>query len=107
MTAGGEPPVRRLGFLSGAQRVSTRSDAEIGGPRSHILGVMSGFRHLGWSVNPFIIGDHSPDVVARDAGKFLRKGRHWALLADLARIGLAPVNTRKAWRALAGRVDWV
>lgn len=107
MTARADPAARRLGFLSGAQRVSTRGDAEIGGPRSHILGVMSGFRHLGWTVNPFIIGDHSPDVVARDAGKFLRKGRQWALLADLARMGLAPVNTRKAWRALAGHVDWV
>lgn len=102
-----EVPGRRLGFLSGAPRVSTRRDAEIGGPRSHILGVMSGFRQLGWSVKPFIVGDRSPDVVARDAGKFLRKGRQWALLADIARIGLAPLNTRKAWRALAGRVDWV
>jgi glycosyltransferase involved in cell wall biosynthesis len=102
-----ETPGRRLGFLSGAPRVSTRHDAEIGGPRSHILGVMSGFRQLGWSVNPFIVGDHSPDVVARDAGKLLRRGRQWALLADIARIALAPVNTRKAWRALAGTVDWV
>ena len=54
-----------------------------------------------------IIGDRSPGVVARDAGKLLRKGRQWALLADMARIGLAPVNTRAAWRSLVGRVDWV
>jgi glycosyltransferase involved in cell wall biosynthesis len=98
---------RRLGYLSGAPRVSTRRDAEIGGPRSHILGVMSGFEHIGWSVHPFIIGDRSPGVVARDAGKLLRKGRQWALLADMTRIGLAPVNMRAAWRTLAGRVDWV
>jgi glycosyltransferase involved in cell wall biosynthesis len=102
---GGE--VRRLGYLSGAPRVSTRRDAEIGGPRAHILGVMSGFERIGWSVHPFIIGDRSPGVVARDAGKWLRKGRQWALLADVARIGLAPVNMRAAWRTLAGRVDWV
>ncbi len=102
-----DPSYRRLGFLSGAPRVSTRRDAEIGGPRSHILGVISGFEHLGWSVHPFIIGDRSPGVVARDAGKWLRKGRQWALLADMTRIGLAPVNRRAAWRTLAGRVDWV
>jgi glycosyltransferase involved in cell wall biosynthesis len=102
-----DPQVRRLGYLSGAPRVSTREDAEIGGPRSHILGVMSGFRQLGWSVEPYIVGDRSPGVVARDAGKLLRKGGKWALLADVARIGLAPVNTRKAWHALAGHVDWV
>jgi glycosyltransferase involved in cell wall biosynthesis len=99
--------VRRLGYLSGAPRVSTRRDAEIGGPRAHILGVMSGFERIGWSVHPFIIGDRSPGVVARDAGKWLRKGRQWALLADMTRIGLAPLNTRAAWRTLSGRVDWV
>jgi glycosyltransferase involved in cell wall biosynthesis len=98
---------RRLGYLSGAPRVTTRPDAEIGGPRSHILGVMSGFRQLGWSIEPYIVGDRSPGVVTRDAGKLLRKGGQWALLADMARIGLSPVNARAAWRELAGRVDWV
>jgi glycosyltransferase involved in cell wall biosynthesis len=98
---------RRLGYLSGAPRVTTRPDAEIGGPRSHILGVMSGFRDLGWSVEPYIVGDRSPGVVTRDAGKLLRKGGQWALLADVARIGLSPVNARAAWRELSGRVDWV
>jgi glycosyltransferase involved in cell wall biosynthesis len=99
---------RRLGYLSGAPRVTTRPDAEIGGPRSHILGVMSGFRQLGWSVEPYIVGDRSsPGVVTRDAGKLLRKGGQWALLADMARIGLSPLNAHAAWRELAGRVDWV
>jgi len=98
---------RRLGYLSGAPRVTTRPDAEIGGPRSHILGVMAGFRELGWTVQPFIVGDRSPGVVTRDAGKLLRKGGQWALLADVARIGLSPVNARAAWRELAGHVDWV
>lgn len=102
-----ETPARRLGYLSGAPRVTTRPDAEIGGPRSHMLGVMAGFRRLGWSVEPYIVGDRSPGVVTRDAGKLLRKGGQWALLADVARIGLSPVNARAAWRELAGRVDWV
>lgn len=97
----------RLGYLSGAPRVSTRVDAEIGGPRSHIMGVMSGFRQMGWSVQPYIVGDRSPNVVTRDAGKLLRKGGQWALLADMARLVLARVNTRAAWRQLAGQVDWV
>jgi glycosyltransferase involved in cell wall biosynthesis len=98
---------RRLGYLSGAPRVTTRPDAEIGGPRSHILGVMSGFRHLGWTVESYIVGDRSPGVVTRDAGKLLRKGGQWALLADVARISMSRVNAGTAWRELAGRVDWV
>jgi len=98
---------KRLGYLSGAPRVSTRADAEIGGPRSHVLGVMSGFRHLGWTVESYIVGDRSPDVVTNHAGKLLRKGRQWALFADMARMGIAPSNTRAAWRELSGRVDWV
>ncbi len=106
MTACDTAP-RRLGYLSGAPRVTTRPDAEIGGPRSHILGVMSGFRRIGWSVEPYIVGDRSPGVVTRNAGKLLRKGGQWALLADVARIGMSPVNARTAWRELVGRVDWV
>jgi len=34
----------RLGYLSGAPRVSTRPEASASGPRAHVLGVISRFR---------------------------------------------------------------
>ena len=34
----------RLGYLSGAPRVSTSPEALASGPRAHVLGVISGFR---------------------------------------------------------------
>jgi hypothetical protein len=34
----------RLGYLSGAPRVSTPPEALASGPRAHVLGVISGFR---------------------------------------------------------------
>jgi glycosyltransferase involved in cell wall biosynthesis len=106
-----EPPrgirARRLGYLSGAPRVSTHRDAEASGPRSHILGVVSAFRALGWQVDPFIIGDRMPSRVARDSERLLTRGLAWALLADAGRLGLRAVNSRRAWKQLGHRVDWV
>nr|MDP9479668.1 hypothetical protein [Actinomycetota bacterium] len=58
------PRKKRLGYLSAAPRVSTRPDAEAGGPRSHVLGVIRAFESLGWSVNRFIVGDRMPKGVA-------------------------------------------
>jgi glycosyltransferase involved in cell wall biosynthesis len=52
--------VHRLMYLSGAPRVSTSAAAESAGPRAHVLGVMNGFRRLGWSVDSFIAGDLMP-----------------------------------------------
>lgn len=48
---------RCLGYLSGAPRVSTNPEAECGGPRSHVLGVIRAFETLEWEVKPFIVGD--------------------------------------------------
>ena len=106
-----DPPhgirARRLGYLSDAPRVSTHRDAEASGPRSHILGVVSAFRSLGWQVDPFIVGDRMPTRIARDSERLLTRGFAWALLADSGRLGLRAVNSRKAWKQLGHRVDWV
>ena len=47
-------------YLSGAPRLSTRPDTESLGPRSHILGVIEGFRANGLHVERFIVGDSAP-----------------------------------------------
>ena len=54
------PAPHRLGYLSAAPTVSTRPDAASAGPRAHILGVVNGFRALGWEVRPWIAGDRLP-----------------------------------------------
>jgi len=97
----------RVGYLSGGPRVSTRPDAELAGPRAHVLGVIGGFAAAGWQVEPFIVGDRAPRIVARDGGRLVQRGWSATLAADLARLALRGHSARGAWRALGGRVDWV
>jgi glycosyltransferase involved in cell wall biosynthesis len=97
----------RIGYLSGAPRVSTRQDAESGGPRSHVRGVISAFRSLGYEVKPFIVGDQVPRQVARKSGRAISATVAHALAADLGRLTFRLINARRAWRQLGGRVDWV
>ncbi len=99
---------KRLGYLSAAPRVSTRPDAEAGGPRAHVLGVIRAFESLGWSVNRFIVGDRMPKGVAGGGSeKALSGSRVRTLAADLARLSLGGLNAFRARRELSGKVDWV
>lgn len=98
---------RRLGYLSGAPRVTTRLSSDAAGPRAHVLGVIDGFERRGWTVSRYIAGDRMPEVVARDGEAMLLKGRAWTLAADIARIGLRRRNASGAWAELGSRVDWV
>ena len=98
---------RRLGYLSGAPRVSTRPDSESSGPRSHILGVTGAFEELGWEVQSFILGNRiSSNLSHRSEGLMHRSWAH-ALAADIGRMTMRVVNAQAAWRELGGRVDWV
>lgn len=102
------PTGRRLGYLSAAPRVSTRPDAEAGGPRSHVLGVVRAFEALGWRVERFIVGDRMPKGVAGGGSeKALSGSLVRTLAADLARLALGAFNALRARRELSGRVDWV
>lgn len=99
---------RRLGYLSAAPRVSTRPDAEAGGPRSHVLGVIRAFESLGWTVERFIVGDRMPRGVAGGGSeKALSGSRVRTLAADLVRLALGAFNAFRARRELSGKVDWV
>lgn len=74
-------------YLSGAPRVSTHPDSAEPGPRSHVLGTISGFESLGWRVRHCILGDHLPVRRGRtDGGR--RKAAGMLLAMDLLRIGL-------------------
>jgi glycosyltransferase involved in cell wall biosynthesis len=99
---------KRIGYLSGAPRVSTRPEAVLAGPRSHVLGVMRAFEKLGWGVRPFIVGDGVPLgwVAGEQSETAMRSSRLVRLGADLVRLQMGIVNGWRARRELQG-VDWV
>ncbi len=98
----------RLGYLSPSVRVSTRPDAETGGPRTHVLGTIDGFESNGWKVETFITGDRLPrSASGRGSGERIRGGFARRLAADLGRMLVGARYGRLAFRELRGRVDWV
>ena len=99
---------RQLGYLSAAPRVSTRADAETVGPRSHILGVINAFEHLGWKVSRFIVGDDIPrSISSRSTEKRLMANPLQTLMADIVRIIMGYINARRAWKKLGPHVSLV
>lgn len=99
---------RRLGYLSAAPRVSTRPEAELVGPKTHILGIIQAFDALGWEVKPFIVGDQVPTSwIIKGSEKRMRRSYFRILLADLTRILMGFLNARRAYRELGEHVDWV
>ncbi len=99
---------KRIGYLSAAPRVSTRPFAAASGPRSHVVGVIRALEALGWEVNKFIVGDRvPPKMVEGSTEKALTKNWLSTLAADIIRLISGFVNSRKAWKELGSRVDWV
>ncbi len=101
-------PKRRLGYLSGAPRVSTRPEAEMSGPRGHVLGVINGFKTLDWDVTPHIVGDRVP-LAWISKGSEASVSRHplRTLVADGVRLGMSYKNRNRAWTELGSQVNWV
>ncbi|PWT93467.1 MAG: glycosyltransferase WbuB, partial [Acidobacteria bacterium] len=98
----------RLGYLSGAPRVSTIPQTELTGPRTHVLGVIHAFEQLGWDVKKFIVGDRVPKSwVTSGSEQFIAQSRSRALTADLLRLPMQSNFAREAWHALGNEVDWV
>ncbi len=100
--------VHRIGYLSGAPRVSTSDRADASGPRSHVLGVIQAFERLGWQVERFIAGDRLDQNVGR-AGREFVNGRSVVARAagDLGKIALGKISARRAQHELDGKIDWV
>lgn len=100
--------VPSLGYLSGAPRVSTRPDAELVGPRSHVLGVMQAYESLGWEVQPYIVGDKVPaSWVTAGSGSAVRTSGLRSLAIDGLRMVLGLGHAAGSWVSLRGRVDAV
>jgi glycosyltransferase involved in cell wall biosynthesis len=51
----------KVWYLSGAPRVSTKAISGSHGPRAHVLGVIGGFKQLGYAVEEYIVGDKLPE----------------------------------------------
>ncbi|WP_121610651.1 glycosyltransferase family 4 protein [Mesobacillus foraminis] len=100
--------MKRMGYLSAAPRVSTNQNAQTGGPRAHIIGVINAFKANGYEVKTFIVGDRVPQIFTeKDTIKFITKNKIQTLFADFARIFLGLVNSFKAYNELKNNVDIV
>jgi glycosyltransferase involved in cell wall biosynthesis len=98
----------RLGYLSAGARVSTRTDAELVGPRSHVLGVINGYESLGWEVEPYIVGDRVPPSWVRPGSERVARGPWLQTLGiDLLRMSMGTYHAIKSGWELRGQVDWV
>ena len=101
-------PSKRLGYLSGALRVSTHQHAEASGPRTHIVNFLAAMRAIGWEVYPFIAGDRLPSKWS-GAGSHERLSRSVParIAADVMRLAFGWRNAHRAWREVGTKVDWV
>lgn len=108
MASSQEDATRRLAYLSGAARVSTRPEAGAVGPRAHVLGVIDAFRRLGWEVRPYIVGDSVPlSWVAGEAtDRAMRSSPMKRVAADMIRLAIGAVHGPRSLRHV-GQVDWV
>lgn len=100
--------LQKVGYLSAAPRVSTHPNAELVGPRTHILGVIRAFESLGWEVKPFIVGDRVPrSWVVKGSEDNLRRSTLRIFLADIMRLTMGIINARKAYREMGEELNWV
>jgi len=98
---------KRLLYLSGALRVSTRPQATVGGARSHVLGVMKAFENLHWQVCTYIAGDRVPlSWVTRRFDQESRSSLGKRIAADIIRLLCGYLSVFAAsWKCR--RSDWV
>lgn len=98
----------RLGYLSGALRASTLPEASETGPRSHMLGVMDGFRHNGWDVFPYIVGDKVRlGMIHSDSSATMSRNQFTLFMSDVFRLLNNSMNQQKALLKLGDKVQWV
>ena len=99
--------MNRIGYLSGSLRISTRQQAAEHGPSCHVLGTLSGFRSAGWEVFPYIVGDRMPLHWVAGSKLRLQSQASMRLAADLLRSAANVWHSRKAYREIGKKVDWV
>jgi glycosyltransferase involved in cell wall biosynthesis len=97
-----------LGYLSGAPRVSTREGAQLGAPRSHILGVIQGFEALGWGIRRYIAGDRTPESWTGKGSEAKFTSSQWKVFAaDIVRLLMGWWGRRRALREVGEDVSMV
>jgi glycosyltransferase involved in cell wall biosynthesis len=88
--------MKKLLYLSGAPRVSTRPDAERVGPRTHVKGVIRGFQKNNWIVHQYIVGDNVPESWnTKGSEKSIQSSIVKQIGADIIRIALNYINRKK------------
>jgi glycosyltransferase involved in cell wall biosynthesis len=98
---------RRLAFLSGAPRTSTKRIASLTGGRQHILGTIAGFEANGWIVDRYVVGDKVPESWLK-AQHDMDKGKSFVarLGADLVRMFLSLTHLPRILKEIP-TADWV
>ena len=97
---------QKVCYLSAAPRVSTKPEAELGGPRSHILGTIQGFKLNGWHVDSFIMGDKVPlNWIQQGSEQAIRKSSFRTLGADILRLSMRTGLPQWVRRDLSGDYD--
>jgi glycosyltransferase involved in cell wall biosynthesis len=108
MTSAGPSHPLRIAYLSGSPRIATHDDAEVAGPRAHILGFVAALRHDGHTVEEFILGDLLDRRVSGEGSlRMITGGWLRQLAVDLVRLVLRWTVARRARRHLTGPYDLV
>jgi glycosyltransferase involved in cell wall biosynthesis len=98
----------RVVYLSGSPRVSTRPTAEMVGPKTHVLGVIKGFKNLHWQVETFIVGDRVPLAwISKGSEKSLSGNPFLAFASDLIRLFIGYINAHKVYKQYGSEVNCV
>jgi glycosyltransferase involved in cell wall biosynthesis len=72
------------------------------------MGVIEALRAYGWQVHAFIVGDRvSRKWTSAGSAETLHHSLIVRLAADVTRLALGWLNSRRAWHAFGGQVDWV
>lgn len=99
---------KKVGYLCGGARVSTKDGAEASGPRTHVLGVISAFKRMGWDVEEFIVGDMvSSSFSTTGSEKVLTKSIFHVIAGDIARVCVNIFGQRIAWWRIGRKVSFV
>jgi glycosyltransferase involved in cell wall biosynthesis len=98
---------RKVAFLSGAPRTSTKRIASLTGGRQHILGTIAGFEANGWAVDHYVVGDKVPESWLK-AEHDMDKGKSFVarLAADLVRMFLSLTHLPQILKRIP-TADWV
>lgn len=99
---------RKIAYICGAPRASTRPDAEASGTRTRMVGIIQGLRNIGMEVTEFIVGDRVPaSWVTKGSEKVVTSDVFRRLAADIMRLSMGTVNARKSRGEIGKNIDFI